>query len=83
MGVFTVQISGRFIRQNHAGGIHERSSNGNPLLFSPRELWWAVFRSVIEANFTQQLKYLRPNLGKLHSLDERWHCNIFERGELR
>jgi hypothetical protein len=51
--ILLVQISGRFIRQQHARPCDERPGNRNTLLFPARKFSRTVFGPILEPNLRQ------------------------------
>jgi hypothetical protein len=58
--ILLVQVSGRFICQQHLGPGDERPSDRNALLFPSRKLSGAVVGPILQAHFRQPLARLVP-----------------------
>ena len=81
--ILLVQISGRFICQQHARPGDERPGNRYSLLFPARKFSCAVFGPVLQPNFFQPLtRFTKRNFLWL-SAHQQWHRYVLFCREIR
>lgn len=83
LAVTIVQIPGRLVGQDDGRFIDEGTGNRNTLLLAAGELGRAMGHPFGESHFGEEAH--RPQLGLLliRPVQQAWHHNILERGELR
>ena len=82
-GILLVQISGRFIGEQHSRPCNQRPSNRHTLLFSARKLSCTVIGSILEPYLRQPLARLRKRFRLWLTAHEQRHRYIFCCREIR
>ncbi len=82
LAVCEVQVAGRLIRQDDTGRCRQRAGDRCPLLLAAAQLTGPVVQSPAKPHAFQKRRRSRFRYGWTLTRDAKWHCNVFERGEL-
>jgi hypothetical protein len=79
---FRIEVSGRFVGEDHEGIVHERAGDGDALLLATGQLVGAVVEAIAQADEGGQFEAAVVALLEVAALVEEGDLDIFEDAEL-
>ncbi len=78
-----VEVSGRFVRKNHAGVVHQCAGDDHSLLLPTREVGGFVFRFVGELQLLERSHPATTTLRATNTRDTEGECDVVEHTRAR
>src|SRR4051812_31068714 len=81
VSVFTVEIAGGFVSQQHGRGVGQAAGDCNPLTLSAGKLGRKMMHPLFEADRLEQFNRSRGSVRSRSPRFEHWNLNVFNSGK--